>query len=242
MTLLAARHTAQHAPRGVLTVADLLSRYGPATVEADLETAPLPVQNLLRREGDRPRAARPAPTPTPAPVEDCEVTQYRPDVRPRSHQDDERYDYEGAAPRRRPSRRTVQRGAIAASVLLAAGTVFGVSLLDLGSAPAGDDRALPASPVPPRLDGTTSAAAPTAAAGGLDPGAAVDTEWMDTAFPPTPSDTPASTSSRPRAGSVDAPTPPPSTRPPRSSRPPVGNAPPPASTTPVETVDPPPRP
>ena len=183
----APRDAAAGAPTGVITVADLLSRYGPASVDPgpDLEpdTVPVSVQSLLRREGHVPAGSSAAPAAGFA--EEFEVTEYR---------DDEPRHRSGAL---------VKRGAIAAGVLLAAGSVFGAAVVTTGSpAPASDDRVLDETPARAWLDQQTPAAAPipdigpSAATGVLDAGDGVDQGWMNAAFPSSTTATPDRTAQR----------------------------------------------
>lgn len=170
MTQMATRAGSSTAPTGVVTVADLLTRYAPdPMLEADPPTVPVSVDSLLRREGraphtpDRPVAARARPAAVP------------------DDEDDERRRGPGAL---------VRRGAIAAGTLLAAGSVFGATVVmdasSTGAAPqatggyAGEGRLdLPANP-----DGTVPTVVDTAAqADRLDAGDAPPMSWLDVAFP-----------------------------------------------------------
>ncbi|WP_300017294.1 hypothetical protein [Pseudonocardia sp.] len=160
---------------GVVTVADLLSRYASEPpADPAPATAPVSVHSLLRREGRAPQAAEP---PVPAGSD-----------RQPGLPDDER-----AAPVRRGT--ALRRSALAAGVLLAAGSVFGAgTVLQNSATPAGDAPAqqgglpgqgrpgpeqVPAGAVPTVVDNTAQSDA-------LDPGAAAPTSWMATAFPDSP--------------------------------------------------------
>jgi hypothetical protein len=175
-------------PAGVITVADLLSRYAPDPV-ADVEpaTTPVTVDSLLRREGHEPHtAARPvdaraARQPATRPTGDAD----------HAHAGDDAGEATAVpAARRGPA---LRRGAIAAGILLAAGSVFGATaVVSTSSSPAGE--------VPPPAGGypgqglldpqqqAPSGAIPTvvdntAQSDPLDPGTGAPTAWMPTAFP-----------------------------------------------------------
>jgi hypothetical protein len=144
----------------VITVADLLERCRPVLPAPGPRTVDVPVAALLHREG-RPsatgRVAQPGPTE----------------------------DGPEDAPRRGPSASVVKRSAVAAGVLLVAGSVVGAAVATTDAPAAGPavlDRGTPEQaqlhPVP-ALPGP----APTVATGPLDPGAAPDEPWLEVAFP-----------------------------------------------------------
>ena len=161
------------APTGVITVADLLSRYAPEpTVGPEPATTPVSVGSLLRREGREPHA-------TDRPAQARAVRQ--------PYEDD---DDTGPSTRRGPA---LRRSAIAAGVLLAAGSVLGaVTVMNTSSPSTGDvprptggypgqgildpQQQEPAGAIPTVVDNT-------AQSDPLDPGTAAPTSWMSTAFP-----------------------------------------------------------
>lgn len=167
MTQMATRAGTSSAPTGVVTVADLLTRYAPdPMVEAEPATAPVSVGSLLRREGRAPHAPD------------------RP-LAPRSRSDEE------PAPRR-GSGAFVRRSVIAAGTLLAAGSVFGATVVMDSSSTgavggprdsggyAGEGRL----DLPPGQDGAIPTVVDTAAqTGALDAGDAPPMSWRDVAFP-----------------------------------------------------------
>jgi hypothetical protein len=197
VTQMATRVGTSAAPTGVVTVADLLTRYAPdPLVEAEPATAPVSVGSLLRREGRAPHA------------------QDRP-LAPRSRTASEDVDDDGP---RRGSGAFVRRSAIAAGTLLAAGSVFGATVVmdssSTGAAdggqesggyagegrldlPQGQDRAIPT---------VVDTAAQTDA---LDAGDDLPMSWLDVAFPRSSGDAAAApgTFRAPPAGtpSTDAP-------------------------------------
>jgi hypothetical protein len=155
----------------VVTVADLLSRNAPGPVEAEgsRSSTPMSVASLLRREGRAPHAVDPP-------------------VKPRAAR-----TAEGASVARTPpvTGVTMNRKAIVAGTLLAAGSVFGAALLTDTSTVG--DRAPSTGPYAGQgiLDGTVAeqSGAPTvtisqaAAAGGLGAGVGAPTSWHAVAFP-----------------------------------------------------------
>jgi len=153
----------------VLTVADILRRNAPVPVKAhdSLDSAPLSVGSLLRREG---RATHALDRP----------------LKPRASQAE---DETTLVPRTAPvTRRTVKGGAIAAGSLLAAGSVFGATVLT--DTPADQDSATGPYAGHGILDGTadagstpTVAISPAANTGGLDAGAGAPSSWVPVAFP-----------------------------------------------------------
>lgn len=165
---------------GVITMADLLSRYAPDPMVEP--AAPVSVESLLRREGHAGSAVL--------------------HVSDGAHADDD------SAAARRPTERIVRRAAVAAGLLVAAGSVFG-ALAVTHTAPAefeaprasgGDDPGAgrldpqqgPDDAIPVVVD-------PAAQTDTLDPGDGAPTSWMRTAFPssgpaasgPAPASTPA---------------------------------------------------
>ncbi|MHA6785283.1 hypothetical protein ACVGOW_30455 [Pseudonocardia saturnea] len=168
MTQMVTRVGSSTAPTGgVVTVADLLTRYAPdPLVAAEPATAPVSVGSLLRREGRAPHAQDRPLAP-----------------RSRSASDDEP---------RRGSGALVRRSVIAAGTLLAAGSVFGATVvMDSSSTGAVGDRQasggyagegrldLPSTP-----DGAVPTVVDTAAqTDRLDAGGAPPMSWLDVAFP-----------------------------------------------------------
>ncbi len=162
-------------PTGVITVADLLSRYAPEPVIApEPAITPVSVGSLLRREGREPHAAH-------RPV------QARAARLPAAYDDE---DDAGTDTHRGPM---LRRSAIAAGILLAAGSVFGATtVMNTSSSPTGDVpqptggypgqglldplQQVPAGAIPTVVDNT-------AQSNPLDPGAGAPTSWMSTAFP-----------------------------------------------------------
>jgi hypothetical protein len=156
------------APSGVVTVADLLTRYAPDPLtEAEPPTDPVSVGSLLRREGRAPHAQDRPLTPRSRPASDDEA--------------------------RRGSGALVRRSAIAAGTLLAAGSVFGATVVMDSSSTGAEDRQpsggyagegrldLPSIP-----DGTVPTVVDTAAqTERLDAGGAPPMSWLDVAFPST---------------------------------------------------------
>lgn len=123
MAQISTRGTTPAVPTGVVTVADLLSRYAPSPVAApESVTVPVSVGSLLRREGRAPHALD-------RPLEP-RASQVRADS-------DDGYEDDGE-PRRGTGMR-VRRAAIAAGVLVAAGSVFGAAVVDDASSRAGAD-------------------------------------------------------------------------------------------------------
>jgi hypothetical protein len=150
-------------PFGVITVADLLERCGPVLPAPGPRTGDVPVAALLHREG------RPATTGR--------------DAQAGATEDDGPED--APASRRGPSASVVKRSAVAAGVLLVAGSVVGAAVATTDAPAAGPavlDRGTPEQaqlhPVP-ALPGP----APTVATGPLDPGAAPHEPWLEVAFP-----------------------------------------------------------
>ena len=191
MTQLATRDAEVRAPTGAVTVADLLSRYGPVPADREPNTGPVSVQSLLIREG---ATGRTGPIPAVAPEDDAlEVTEFHgelagdaPDA-----EYDARYEHEDDGPRRhRLSGITYKRTAIAAGVLVAAGSVVGATVATTPQAtpaPTSGDQALPETPSRSWLDPAATVPAPSVAPvvteGALDAGEPVDTSWMQAAFP-----------------------------------------------------------
>lgn len=171
MTQMVTRVGTSTAPTGVVTVADLLTRYAPdPMIEAEPVTEPVSVGSLLRREGRAPHA------------------QDRP-LAPRS-----RSASEDDGPRR-GSGVVVRRSVIAAGTLLAAGSVFGATVVMDSSSTEAVDRPqtgyagegrldLPQNP-----DGAIPTVVDTAAqTDQLDPGEAAPMSWSGVAFPRGASD------------------------------------------------------
>lgn len=154
--------SASTAPTGVVTVAELLSRYAPVPVDPEPVTVPVSVGSLLRREGRAPHAAD------------------RP-LQPRDRQEDEP---------RRGVRVVVRRGAVAAGALLAAGAVFGAAVVDDASGRSDGTRgAQTGDPGQggPEAAATAAGAVPTvvdqaAQSDQLDAGVDAPSSWMSTAF------------------------------------------------------------
>ncbi len=73
MTQLATRDAEVCAPTGVVTVADLLTRYGPVPTDAEPDTGPVSVQSLLLREG---ATGRTGPFAAVATDDALEATEY----------------------------------------------------------------------------------------------------------------------------------------------------------------------
>lgn len=170
-----ASHGGPRSSASILTVADILSRNAPVPVKilGSQTTPPLSVGSLLRREGrapdgvERSRAARTGVTDGATTVVASATAE--------------------AAPRL-----VVRRGALAAGALLAAGSVFGLTVLN--------DTAAVSDPTPSSgpyagqgiLDNTATTPAapgvvitPTAATSGLDAGMSAPSAWAPVAFPQT---------------------------------------------------------
>lgn len=188
MTQLATRDAEVCAPTGVVTVADLLSRYGPVPAEREPDTGPVSVQSLLIREGAT------GPFAAVASEDDAlDVTEYHGGYAgsARDAEYDARYEHEDDEPRRhRLSGITLRRTAIAAGVLVAAGSVVGATVATTPQAtpgPTSGDRALPETPSRSWLDPAATVPAPSVApvvtGRALDAGEPVDTSWMQAAFP-----------------------------------------------------------
>ncbi|MDN5929675.1 MAG: hypothetical protein L0I24_01175, partial [Pseudonocardia sp.] len=177
MAQMVTRVGSSTAPTGVVTVAELLTRYAPdPMIEAEPSTVPVSVGSLLRREGRAPHAqARPlAPRSRSASAS-------------ASASDD-------ADEPRRGSGALVRRSVIAAGTLLAAGSVLGATVvMDSSSTGAVDDQRasggyagegrldLPSTP-----DGAVPTVVDTAAqTDRLDAGDAPSMSWLDVAFPNT---------------------------------------------------------
>src|SRR4051794_1197637 len=131
-------------PDPVVTVAELMRRCASAP-ESDDYADPIPVAALLRREG---RSAEGLPVPTPAVGEVL-----------------------SALPVRHP---IMRRGKIAAGALLAAGSVFGLTALNVPATPPSSSGVYPD-------QGLLFPTSPSGAA--LDAGNAAPTSWLPVAFP-----------------------------------------------------------
>jgi hypothetical protein len=159
---------------GVITVADLLSRCAPEPViDPEPATTPVTVGSLLRREGREPHAGD------------------RP-VQARSARQPDAYEDDAGTPARRGP--ALRRSAIAAGILLAAGSVFGaITVMSTSSSsptadaprPTGgypgqgllDPRQqVPDGAIPTVVDNTTQSES-------LDPGTGAPTSWMSIAVP-----------------------------------------------------------
>lgn len=177
------REATPTAPTGVITVADLLSRYAPARpVDPEPPTVPVSVASLLLREGRSPQPESP-PAPPSAPVRDDYVD-------------------EPAAEAPGGTAVLVRRGALATGALLLVGAAFGAAVVHDTSTVGQEVRALTDYPGQGRLDSrpAPTAGAPTvvgqaAQSDVLDAGADAPTSWMGSAFPDAPSTDAATTDS-----------------------------------------------
>lgn len=172
MTQMVTRAGSSDAPTGVVTVGELLTRYAPdPIVEIDTgtgtTTAPVSVGSLLRREGRAPHAPdRPLAPRARTAVE--------------AGQDEPRGG----------SGVLVRRSALAAGTLLAAGSVFGATVVTDSSSTEPVDRPQTGYAgegrldLPPNQDLTIPTVVDTAAqTDQLDPGDPAPTSWSDVAFP-----------------------------------------------------------
>lgn len=167
MTQMVTRVGSSTAPTGVVTVAELLTRYAPdLSIEAEPPTVPVSVGSLLRREGRAPHA------------QDRPLS---PRSRSASASDD---DHEP----RRGSGALVRRSAIAAGALLAAGSVFGATVVMDASSSDGADGpqagyAGEGRPDLPSTPGVPTVVDTAAQTDRLDAGDAPPMSWLDVAFP-----------------------------------------------------------